>query len=919
MAEDQAPSRPARRRRTESLRDSQNRVLELAVQNRPLGDVLDALVQIIENESDGEVLGSILLLDEDGEHLRHGAAPSLAEAYIEAIDGIAIGPAVGSCGTAAYSRKPVYVADIGNDPLWQDFRELAIAHGLRACWSTPILGRTGGVLGTFAMYYRTPREPRPDDLRLVDYVTRTASLIIDRHRAAQGLKEQSEEFQTLADNIPLLAWMAYADGHIYWYNRRWYEYTGTTPESQEGWGWESVHDPQLLPSIAAEWKTSLETGQAFDMVFPLRGADGQYRTFLTRAVPIRDEQGNVVRWFGTNVDITDQKRAEEQLRQESENLETLNRTGSAIAGELDLEKVVQLVTDAGVRLTGAQFGAFFYNVIDDSGESYTLYTLSGAPRSAFENFPMPRNTAVFGPTFAGEGVVRSGNILADPRYGKHEPYFGMPKGHLPVVSYLAVPVTGRTGEVIGGLFFGHPSPDRFEDRHERLMEGIAAQAAIAIDNARLFRGAQREIDRRVKAEQALTALNETLESRVAEEIERRSRAEETLRQTQKMETVGQLSGGIAHDFNNLLQVIHGNLSILDRSLPVDDAKLRRSVANALSGTERAATLTKRLLAFSRREALDPRPIDVNRLILDMTELLHRTLGETIVIRTHLDPQLPAAFVDGNQLENAILNLAINARDAMPRGGELDICTALKDLDSNYVRSHPDAEPGRYIEVIVRDVGEGMSELVLARAVEPFFSTKEVGQGTGLGLSMVYGFVRQSGGHLEIKSRENEGTTIHLYLPFSEASASAPGGQLTEDLPRGHGERILLCEDDQDVRLFSMETLQDLGYSVIEARDANSALQALRDHGPVALLFTDVVLPGGKTGADLAREARLIQPDLMVLFTTGYARTALDQEQKSAERIELLLKPFGVDDLAKRLKKMLDSADGAPGPTRTDTP
>lgn len=610
------------------------------------------------------------------------------------------------------------------------------------------------------------------------------------------------------------------------------------------------------------------------------------------------------RFIGTVLDISEQVRTDQRLREEGETLEILNRTGSAIAGELDLEKVVQLVTDAGVQLTGAQFGAFFYNVTDDSGESYMLYTLSGVPRSAFESFPMPRNTKVFAPTFAGEGVVRSDDITKDPRYGKNDPYYGKPKGHLPVVSYLAVPVTGRTGEVIGGLFFGHPDAGRFSDRHERLMEGIAAQAAIAIDNARLFRGAQREIEQRVAAEQALTGLNETLESRVAEEIDRRSRAEEVLRQTQKMETVGQLSGGIAHDFNNLLQVIHGNLSILERSIPDSETKLRRNVANALSGTERAAILTKRLLAFSRRQSLDPRPIDVNRLILDMTELLHRTLGETVVIDTHLDPDLPNAFVDGNQLENAILNLAINARDAMPRGGKLDICTQLAEIENDQAESRTESE--RYVLVKVRDFGEGMSKEVLERAVEPFFSTKEVGQGTGLGLSMVYGFVRQSDGHLEIKSTEGHGTTIDLYLPLTNAEAmSTVDRKATDDLPRGKGERVLLCEDDDEVRFFSAETLGELGYEVVEARDAQSAIEALREHGPVDILFTDVVLPGGKTGADLAREAHEIQPELKVLFTTGYARSALDQQQKNAEGIELLLKPFGVEDLAKRLRTMLD--------------
>jgi signal transduction histidine kinase len=466
-------------------------------------------------------------------------------------------------------------------------------------------------------------------------------------------------------------------------------------------------------------------------------------------------------------------------------------------------------------------------------------------------------------------------------------------------------VTSRTGEVIGGLFFGHPDTGRFKQRHERLMEGIAAQAAIAIDNAQLYRAAQHEIEQRVKAEQALSALNETLESRVAEEIARRSQAEDVLRHAQKMETVGQLSGGIAHDFNNLLQIIHGNLTLLERTIPPDEPKLRRSVTNALTGTERAAALTQRLLAFSRRQPLDPKPLDVNRMIEDMIELLHRTLGETVLIETSLSQDIPSALVDGNQLENAILNLAINARDAMPGGGRLEISTALADLDSAAARLQADATPGQYVRIAVRDSGEGMSAEILSRAVEPFFSTKEVGQGTGLGLSMVYGFAKQSGGHLVINSVEGEGTTIELYVPRSSQAAEARSArQEQSELPAGKGERILLCEDDADVRLFSSETLSELGYEVIEAGDADGALEAMRSHGPIDLLFTDIVLPGGRTGADLAREARALQPDLRVLFATGYARSALEERQDPASGIELLLKPFGVEALATKIRAIL---------------
>ena len=727
--------------------------------------------------------------------------------------------------------------------------------------------------------------------------------------AGDPLRDSEERLRLAVENADIGFWdVQEGHGHLTWPPRTkaMFGISADVPVTMDDF-YNGLH-PDDLPRVAEAYAAAADPARRalYDVEYRTIGKeDGVIRWLAAKGRGIFDGEGEDARCsrvIGTVIDVTERKRTEQSLREEGTNLEILNRTGAAVAGELDLERVVQMVTDAGVELTGAEFGAFFYNVVDASGESYTLYTLSGVPRSAFEKFPMPRNTKVFGPTFAGEGVVRSDDITKDPRYGQNPPYYGKPKGHLPVVSYLAVPVIGRSGEVIGGLFFGHAEAGRFSDRHEALMQGIAAQASVAIDNARLYRAAHHEIEQRIKAEKELTKLNETLESRVAEEIQCRAKAEEVLRQSQKMETIGQLSGGIAHDFNNLLQVIHGNLSIVQQRLPEGDAKIRRSVANALSGTERAAALTKRLLAFSRRQALAPRPIDVNRLIDDMTELLHRTLGETITIETELASGIRNAFVDANQLENALLNLALNARDAMPTGGRLVISTDLTELAGDADLELP---AGCYVRITVRDSGEGMDSDVLDRAIEPFFSTKEVGQGTGLGLSTVYGFIRQSGGELRLESRKGEGTSVELYLPCSEQAElaqAAPEAPVAP--PRGSGERVLVCEDDADVRAFSADALRDLGYEVVEAADADGAMAALRANGRTDLLFTDVVLPGGKTGADLAREARAIQPALPVLFTTGYARSALDQEQMGDHPVNLLMKPFGVDQLAEKVREII---------------
>lgn len=327
---------------------------------------------------------------------------------------------------------------------------------------------------------------------------------ITQHKVAEEALQRSEaQLRAMADSIPQLAWMAEADGGIFWYNRRWFEYTGTTLEQMQGWGWQTVHDPEILPQVIERWQQSLRTGEPFDMEFPLRGADGAFRWFLTRVNPVEDGQGRVVRWFGTNTDVDQVKRAEDALREETRVLELLNGTGTAIASQLDLQALLQTVTDAATKLSGARFGAFFYTAKDESGGVFKLYTLSGAPREAFEKFGHPRATALFGPIFEGKPPVRCDDVLQDPRYAQSGPHYGMPKGHPPVRSFLAVPVISRTGEVLGGLFFGHPDPGIFNARSERLIVGIAAQAAIAIDNAKLYEAAQREIAVRAETEQRL--------------------------------------------------------------------------------------------------------------------------------------------------------------------------------------------------------------------------------------------------------------------------------------------------------------------------------------------------------------------------------------------------------------------------------
>jgi PAS domain S-box-containing protein len=385
------------------------------------------------------------------------------------------------------------------------------------------------------------------------------------------------------------------------------------------------------------------------------------------------------------------------------------------------------------------------------------------------------------------------------------------------------------------------------------------------------------------------------------DISERKRLEDQLRQAQKMETVGQLTGGVAHDFNNLLTVILGNAEDLADELK-DDPQLLELAEMTRIAAERGAELTKRLLAFARRQALDPRPTDVNALLGSIEGLLRRTLGEDIAIELVRDTGLWPALADATQLEAAVLNLCVNARDAMPAGGRLTIETANSSLDDVYADAHPELQPGEYVKIAVTDTGSGMPPEVVARAFEPFFTTKEVGRGSGLGLSMVYGFVKQSGGHVKIYSEPGHGTVVKLYMPRARALGAVEAVPKLPEM-RGTG-TILAVEDDELVRRRVEGQLAALGYKVIAAHDGPSALAVLRGQEPIDLLFTDVVMPGGMDGGELAEAARALRPELPVLFTSGYTERGIVQRGRLEPGIHLLNKPYRRQELAEKVREML---------------
>jgi len=395
------------------------------------------------------------------------------------------------------------------------------------------------------------------------------------------------------------------------------------------------------------------------------------------------------------------------------------------------------------------------------------------------------------------------------------------------------------------------------------------------------------------------------------DISERLSLEAQLRQVQKMESIGQLTGGVAHDFNNLLTVILGNLETLQRAQSEDTPqRLRNAAANGLRGAERAAELIRSLLAFSRRQALEPQAVDINNLLTSVSDLLGRTLGEQIVLKSQTRADAWTAYVDRNQLENAIINLAVNARDAMGDGGTLSLYTENVELDAAYCEQHSDKTPGEYLVLTVADTGVGMTEDTISRAFDPFFTTKAEGEGTGLGLSQVYGFVKQSGGHVKIQSAPDAGTRVHLYLPRLSPNQVAAPVHVTESdaLPRARpGETVLVVEDEEGVRAHATDILRELGYSVLEAGDGASGLTMLRAHPEIDLLFTDVGLPNGMNGKALAHAAQSERADLPVLFTSAYAAEVLVSDNRLDAGVALITKPYTLNRLAQRVRRALDDA------------
>lgn len=654
--------------------------------------------------------------------------------------------------------------------------------------------------------------------------------VTERHTAEIQLRNSEEKFRMLTQALPNHVWSAQPNGQVDWFNEQVSAYAGEDNRTLAGAGWLSIVHPDDAASAVAAWRHALATETVYEVEFRIRRHDGAWRWFLARALPMRDADGVLTHWLGTNTDMEDQRAAREILMSTNAALE---QRVEAQARERD--RIWNLSQDLLV-IVGAD--GYFRNV--------------------------------------NPACMRILGLRPDEIVGKH------------IVDLLYAPDREATLQALDQAT--HDTVSQFENRylHKDGSFRWFSWSASHDTNGTVYANG-----RHITAEkEAAIAL---------------ARTEEALRHAQKMDAVGQLTGGIAHDFNNLLQGITGSLELL--RLRIDAGRydnIERFVSGAINSANRAAALTHRLLAFSRRQPLDPKAVKVNPLVASMEDLLRRTLGERIQIELVLAGGLWPTLCDPNQLENAILNLCINARDAMPDGGKLTVETGNAHLDDSYAAGVRGLAPGQYACICVTDTGAGMSPDVIERAFEPFFTTKPLGQGTGLGLSMIYGFAQQSEGHVRIYSELGQGTTVKLYLPRfrgvlpgEDEAAQAGAAQLSPDR-----ETVLVVEDEPVVRALIVDVLHELGYRALEAGDGPSGLAILQSRATIDVLVTDIGLPG-LNGRQLADAGRLLRPGLKVLFMTGYAENAAFANGFLEHGMEMITKPFAMDRLAARVREIVE--------------
>ncbi len=685
--------------------------------------------------------------------------------------------------------------------------------------------------------------------------------ITERKRTEAHVAEQEARYRAITDSIDQMIWSTLPDGYHDYFNHRWYEYTGVPTCTTTGDGWNGLFHPDDRDRARSLWSDCLANGAPYHIEYRLRHRSGDYRWVLGRAQPVRNGAGNIVRWYGTCTDIHDFKIADQRIRELEERYRMASRATS--------DAIWEWCAATDEVMWNESLAEFFGHT--------ALHGSSDKWFGCVHSDDQVRVEASLETALQSDAVRWSADYRFRRADGSYADVFDR--------AFISRDETGKTIRVIGAM------QDLTERRHAE---------------AELRRFAETLEERVRERTGELAASNRQLVG----QIEERERVAGTLHQMQRLEAVGQLTSGVAHDFNNLLTVIIGNLGFVQRGIAgqPNEEKLSRRLGFMEVAAERGAKLTAQLLAFSRRQRLEPKPLDLNSAVINLRDLLQSTMGGSVRIETVLSGQLWQALVDPTQIELVILNLAINARDAMQVGGSLTVETSNASVRLP-ARRPEDPEPGEYVAVAVADTGYGMTDEIRAKAFEPFFTTKDVGKGTGLGLSQVLGFAKQSGGGVHIDSKIGEGTTVKVYLPRADritAPIERPASPVRREPTLRDDVVVLLIDDDTAVREVTAAMLREAHFTVIEAGSGGAGLEALDRAERVDLLLVDFAMPG-MNGAEVAREAQIRRPGLPSLFVTGYA----DLEAiRSVGEERIVAKPFQRERLFQAIDHVLRCAPGS---------
>lgn len=759
--------------------------------------------------------------------------------------------------------------------------------------------------------------------------------VSERWRINYALIESLRRFRDLADSMPMMVWSATVDGRLEFITRAFESYAGVPIHGDYGPIFLSVLHPDDQLRCSDAWTEMMNAQVPATLEYRLRRRDGVYRWHLGRASPVRDAAGRVIKWYGSATDIHDLKMLESQSQQLAERLTTtfesitdafvmLDRNWKYVYLNAQAEALIQKPRERLIGktiwktlpfLAGSRLEQELRRAVDGNTpvEFEDHYSISNAWIECHA-YPSPDGLSIYFREVTHQRAANAQLRLLEASVARLNDI---------ILITEAEPIDGEGPRIV---FVN----DAFERRTGYRREEVLGKTPRILQGADTDRRALDRIRNALKQWQPVREelLNYTKSGQpfwieldivpiadekgwythwvaVERDVTERRNLENQLRQSQRLESIGHLTGGLAHDFNNLLTIIMGNAELLTEKLK-SDPKLNELAEMILTAASRGSDLTQGLLSFARRQPLNPKPTDIAQLVIGMDGLLRRTLGEQIHFHHVGAVSQNYALVDHVQLESAILNLCINSRDAMPGGGALTIETTISVLDQVDASKHADAQAGRYVVVAVSDTGHGISPENLPRIFEPFFTTKETGKGTGLGLSMVYGFVRQSRGHIDVHSNSGEGTTFKLYLPACELVDSDADNSSGSNKDASGLATILLVEDNELVRRYAYEQLISLGYTVLQAAEAVAAVDLLKMHPEIDLLFTDVVMPGPMSGSQLADFARELRPTIRILFTSGYAEKDIVHQGRLDSGIQLLSKPYRHSDLARTIRQVLST-------------